>query len=88
MEIKSDAAPDFEQEKPEVAKKQNKKNDFIWLIILCFGAGLMWVALMSPEVSGIVAFIVFFIGLHRVDAAIDYYRGIDDGKSISVKDMV
>ena len=84
MDIKSDADINFVEE----TKTNTPKNDLIWLLILAVGAALMWVSLMSPEVRGIVAFFVFFIGLNRVDAAIDYFRGITDKKPISEKDIL
>ncbi|RLC46670.1 MAG: hypothetical protein DRH57_05640 [Candidatus Cloacimonadota bacterium] len=88
MDIKSDANTNFVTDEEVVKNKNTPKNDFIWLLILAFGGLLMWAALMSPEVKGIVAFFVFFIGLNRVDAAIDYFRGIDDKKPVGEKDIL
>jgi len=87
MNIKSEAT-EFVDEEVKIEPKKKTKNDFIWLLILVVGAAFMWVALMTPEVKGIVAFFVFFIGLNIVDAAIDYFRGIDDNKPMSEKDIL
>ena len=86
MDIKSDADTNFVDE--EVKTKNQKKNDLIWLLVLVIGGALMWVALMTPAVHGIVAFFVFFIGLNRVDAAINYFRGIDDTTPVGEKDIL
>ena len=95
MDIKSDATANFISE--EVKPKKSKKNQvaqktpadmLFWTLIMGVGGALMWVALVHPDVRGIIAFFVFFIGLNRVDAAIDYFRGIDDKKSVSEKDIL
>jgi hypothetical protein len=82
MDIKSDADSNF------VVETKTHKNNLIWFLILVVGSVLMWISLMSPEVKGIVAFFVFFIGLNRVDAAIDYFRGITDTTPMSEKDIL
>ena len=91
MNIKSDATTDFtikEESKKATEERMPPKNNFIWFIILLFGGALMWAALLAPEVRGIIAFFVFFIGLNRVDAAINYFRGIDGNESVSDKDIL
>jgi hypothetical protein len=88
MNIKSDSVDfvDVKHQKPKRTK--TIQEGLFWLIVLGIGGLLMWVALMSPEVKGLIAFFVFFIGLNRVDASIDYFRGVDDNKSVSKKDII
>ncbi len=89
MNIKSDATEFISEEKVVLAKPKKSKMDmFFWVLIMGVGGLLMWAALVHPEVKGIVAFFVFFIGLNRVDAAIDYFRGIDDKKPVGEKDIL
>lgn len=90
MNIKSDATEFISEEevKLEKPKVNEKKNNFFWMMTIIIGGLLMYAGLIMPEVKGIVAFIVFFIGLNRVDAAIDYFRGVDDKKPVGEKDIL
>jgi len=89
MKIKSDAPSNPKDlTLHEELSERGISITLFWIFIMSFGMILMWVALMSPQITGLVAFIVFFIGLNRVDASIDWFRGIDDKVSISEKDII
>lgn len=75
MNIKSDASTEFKTE--EVNKSKNKlfvSPTIFWSLTLIFGGTMMWLALTHPSINGLIAVIVFIIGLNRVDAAIDYFK--------------
>ena len=81
MNIKSDA----DKTNFVTDKKTNTPDNattFFWILTLGFGGFMIWIALTHPIVSGLIAIIVFFIGLNRVDAAIDYFREIKGMKKI------
>jgi len=92
MNIKSDATTDFiseeETQQPTKTKQRTTGDVIFWIMIMSVGGIMMWAALTHPAVKGIVAFFVFFIGLNRVDASIDYFRGIDDKKPVGEKDIL
>ena len=89
MKIKSDALskPRHLSLNTEL-QKRGFTTTLFWLFIMSFGMVLMWSALVSPQITGLVAFVVFFIGLNRVDASIDWFRRIDNKNSISEKDII
>jgi len=89
MKIKSDASSKPRQLRLNTElQKRGFTTTLFWMIVMSFGMVLMLAALISPQITGLVAFVVFFIGLNRVDASIDWFRGIDDKVSISEKDII
>ena len=90
MNIKSDTI-DFKVEKEDILQPYNKRTNadiFFWILTLCIGATMCWAALIHPAVTGIVAFFVFFIGLNRIDASIDWFRDINDKTPVGEKDIL
>jgi len=90
MDIKSDAT-NFKVENTDILQPYNKRTNvdiLFWILTLGIGAAMCWAALVHPLVNGIVAFFVFFIGLNRIDAAIDWFKGINDKTPVGEKDIL
>lgn len=64
MDIKSDVqAP---------TKRTHFGKYFLLSLVLVFGISLVGIALLSPQVTGFVAIIVFFVGLSQVEYVVKY----------------